>query len=127
MAAGIWTAQIQSWMDEIDALSLYGGLFSATPFGTDPLTVEVVGGGYNRVAFTHDRAAYNMIRNHAQIVWLNLPAGVHIWGVGAWDAAVNGNLKAVCPLATAVDLATGGTWALNAGELQFGIDVVLGP
>lgn len=134
MATGIWTAKIQAWMDEIDALSIWWGLFSASPFGADPLTVEVIGGGYVRINGPHDRPAFNIIRNTAALTWLNLPAGVHLWGVGAWDADINGNLQAALPLLdptsgdpTPVDLPAGGTWSLNPFEAQFGVDAVLGP
>lgn len=118
---------VQAWIDEIAAKTLYGALFYANPLVTDPLTVEVVGGGYVRPLMPTTRSAFNLLVNTPLLVWHNLSPGTHIAWVGAFDSPTGGTLQAAALLDTAVDLLSGGTWTLDAEQFAMGLDVATGP
>lgn len=128
------TAQVGLWMDQIAELDLYLALFSSDPFTVvNPLTVELVGGAYTRQASSWTRSSVLAMTLNAAAVFLGLPPGTTIAGVGGFDAPTNGNLvfRSLTVngsgVPTPVSLPSGGAYLISSGQYVIGVDVPVGP
>lgn len=131
MELGRFTSSyISRWIDALVAADTYLSLVNADPFTvSDPLTVELSGGGYVRQQLSGaewTRVDPTLIVNTDSVVW-HVPVGATIAGVAAFEVAVNGTMVFADLLDTPVTMPLGGAWVLPAGELFVGVDVDTGP
>lgn len=132
MGAGRISAyQLGSWMDQLQATELFGTLFTADPNGsTDPLAVEVIGSGYNRVQASFTRTGAALMTLDEPLAILAIPPGTTVVWIGFMDAPTNGHLIASdlvrdpsTGATTPQSYPTGGTFVVPATEFVIGVDV----
>ena len=122
--------QVNAWMTALAATALFATVFTSDPnAASDPLSVEVLGSGYNRVQASFSRTGPGLITLDTVLVIPAIPPGATGVWVGFMDAAANGHLIAsdlirdpLTGIATPRSYPAGGTFVIPAGEYTIGID-----
>lgn len=125
MTAGAWsTWQIEQWLDGIVAATSHLALMDDDPFGvTDPLTVELSGGGYNRVAITWGRPSAKQLRVNNLATFSGLTPGSTVRAIAGFDAATNGNMRFAVFPDTPATITASGLYVVPANSVYVGLDV----
>lgn len=114
---------------QLTDIPVWWGLFYDNPLVvTDPTTVEILGGTYERPEHTvpGDWDAFGLtgLVNSIDVEFLNIPPGNSIHAVGLWDDDTGGKLLGADVLDDPVNFPDGGSWVLPAGDFYFGFDIV---
>jgi hypothetical protein len=121
------TFVISPWVDQLAGMVHWLALVNADPYGvSDPLTVEVLGDLYDRIAPTWERSAPNVLMLADTVYWRNLTPGTRVAGVAGFDAPFNGHMLYADLLDAPIDYPTGGNFILPQGEYFLGVDVPSG-
>jgi hypothetical protein len=135
--SGIGVFYVAKWVQEIKDLddddSLFAGLCSSNPLdytgsptGANPS--ELTGDTYHRLDLHVLLESYNLLSNSELLLWTNLPPGVVVSHIAAFDAHVNGELVAAAHLEGGpYDLTDGGAFPVPPGQFILGLDVPVGP
>ena len=108
-------------------IPMWFGMCFADPFTVgDPLTVEILGDGYDRPDAVWDSYGDTGLVTLEETAFLSLPVGTLGVAIALFDADVNGNMLAAANLDPGdyIDLPDGGAWIMPAGEFFLGFDLV---
>ena len=122
---GRWGLSIvEGWLDQVEALDLWVGLFFADPMSvSDPLSVEVIGPAYARQHPAWTRSSPYALTMTDETVFRALPPGTNVVAAAVMAGSTSSLLVArelVSPVRT---YPTGGTYRIDANEWSIGIQV----
>src|SRR4051812_23112374 len=124
-SGGFSTGWLHARLVELAAGELWLGAVTDDPRGlSDPFSVEVIGGSYEREDFTPLVSGTALIV-HSTVTFLGIPGSTHLAGVILTDNDVGGTFLA-CALMSLSDqftMSAGGAWVIDADDLVFGIDL----
>lgn len=135
MNQGSFSAEVvEGWMDQLEDRPKWLAAFSADPYvGSDPATVEIIGGSYARQESLWVRSDVRALTLDVAVAFRSLVPGTIIAAVGAFDDAFSGALLFrsmildedgnPAPLA----FPAGGTHLISAGEYVIGLDIPAAP
>lgn len=122
--------QTARWMDTLASRTLYMALFTSDPYAvSNPLTVELLGTSITRQPSTWERTSPYSLELRNDIFFYAIPSETSIVAIGAFDAAINGNLifrdlmSSDGKRSNPIYYATGGTYGIAVGEMVIGLDI----
>lgn len=85
--------QLQRWADTLVGETLYLSLFTSDPFSVDnPMSVELIGTSVVRQPSVWRKSSSTTIELENDVFFRAIPPETTVVAIGAFDAAVNGNL-----------------------------------
>jgi hypothetical protein len=125
---GRWSPSIiEGWINEIEAMPKWIGVFFADPIAVDPSSVEVLGPSYARLDSAWVRSSAYSLTLNEDSVFRALAPGTLIAAMGLMDGPFSNGLIARELVTPVRSYPTGGTFIVDVGEWVIGIQVPTTP
>lgn len=122
---GRWGPSIvQGWLDQVEAMDKWVGLFFADPLSVaDPMSVEVIGPSYARLQPAWTRSTSWALTMSSPALFRSLAPGTNVAAIALMEGAFGNVVIARELVSPVVSYPTGGTFQIDADQWVVGIQV----
>lgn len=118
---------VEQWIDIVEAMDKWVGVFFSDPLASDPSSVEVIGASYARIQPAWSRTSAYSLTMTEEAIFRALAPGTNIAAMALMNGAFSNTLIARELVSPVRSFPAGGTFKVDANEWVIGIQVPVVP